>query len=55
MEMEIKNGTVFDGIIKIEFFYQRRPIYCCCQNSDYFFSQNFVVFLCFCVFVFLSK
>jgi hypothetical protein len=26
MEMEIKNGTVFDGIIKIEFFYQWRPI-----------------------------
>jgi hypothetical protein len=26
MEMEIKNGTVFDGIIKIEFFYRWRPI-----------------------------
>jgi hypothetical protein len=26
MEMEIKNGTVFDGIIKIDFFYRWRPI-----------------------------
>jgi hypothetical protein len=27
MKTEIKNGTVFDGIIKIEFFYRWRPIY----------------------------
>jgi hypothetical protein len=26
MKTEIKNGTVFDGIIKIEFFYRWRPI-----------------------------
>jgi hypothetical protein len=46
MEMEIKNGTVFDGIIKIDFFLPMAPHRNCKEVSFFhFFIFSFLIYM----------